>query len=159
VQSGQHQESGHDQANRRSRKEPNAAHRNRPTSGLAWKSQAVEALGPPPARDCECTYRKRDANRRDQPSTEWLGHQSGSPVAGRLVAAFTMMAKQNAPRRQGKADIDSGACAVSCPPHQGFALPTESISVEQSLCKPPSRKTKEADCNDGKKHAAEWSFE
>jgi hypothetical protein len=70
-----------------------------------------------------------------------------------------MMAKQNAPRHEGKADIDGGACAVSRPSHQGFTLPTEPISVEESLCKPPSCKTKEADYNDGKKHPAERSFE
>ena len=70
-----------------------------------------------------------------------------------------MMAKQRAPRREGKADIDGGASAVSCPPDQGFALTTEPVSVEESLCKPPSCKTKEADCNDGNKHAAERSFE
>jgi hypothetical protein len=92
--------------------------------------------------DCECTYRESNPGGRDQPSTEWLGYQSGSPVAGRLVPAITMMTKQNAPGGEGKSHIDRSASAVSHPPHQGFPLTTEPISVKESLCKPPSCKTK-----------------
>ena len=68
-----------------------------------------------PTGDCEPTYCKCNANRRDEPSTERLRQQSSSPVAGRLIPALTVVAKQSAAGREGKANIDGGASAVSRP--------------------------------------------